>query len=112
MSKSMKNLTVDTVLQIGSTTRQFTAAAILQLRDQGTYKGFSGRGEMVLDVTRSPEGIAFSVGGAPAERLPWVNGLTFRRKDVLLTFRRSANSGPAMDLRFDTGGDHFILKRQ
>ena len=28
-------MTVDTVLQIGSTTKQFTAAAILQLRDQG-----------------------------------------------------------------------------
>ena len=28
-------MTVDTVIQIGSTTKQFTAAAILQLRDQG-----------------------------------------------------------------------------
>ena len=54
----------------------------------GTYKGLSGGGEMVIEVTQSPEGIAFSVGGAPAERLPWVNGLTFRRKDVLLTSAR------------------------
>jgi hypothetical protein len=37
---------------------------------------------------------------------------TFRRGSSLLTFRRSTTRGPATELRFDTGGDHFILKRQ
>ena len=27
-------------------------------------------------------------------------------------FRRSTTRGPATELRFDTGGDHCILKRQ
>ena len=55
---------------------------------------------------------AFSFDGAPAALRPWVENWTFRQDSSLLTFRRSANSGPALELRFDTGGDHFILKRQ
>jgi hypothetical protein len=78
----------------------------------GTYKG-PGRGkEMVVEVTQTPQGIAFSFDGAPAALRPWVENWTFRQDSSLLTFRRSANSGPALELRFDTGGDHFILKRQ
>jgi len=57
-------------------------------------------------------GIAFTFDGAAAGPLPWVEGWTFRRDQSLLTFRRSANSGPATELRFDRGGGHFILKRQ
>ena len=78
-----------------------------------------------VEVTQTPQGIAFSIRGAPAGPLPWVDGWTFRR-GTLLTFRRpstrsgrpepvegrSGNSGPAPELRFDTGGDHLILKRQ
>ena len=67
---------------------------------------------MVVEVTQTPQGVAFSIRGAPASPLPWVEGWTFRRGSTLLTFRRSTNSGPATELRFDTGGDHFILKRQ
>lgn len=78
----------------------------------GTYKG-PGRGAgMVIDVTQTPEGVAFSFDGAAAELLPWVEGWTFRRGGALLMFRRSGSSGPATELRFDTVGDHFILKRQ
>jgi D-alanyl-D-alanine carboxypeptidase len=78
----------------------------------GTYKG-AGRGkEMIIAVTQTPQGIAFSVDGAAVNPLQWVESLTFRRNSTLLTFRRSGNSGPAAELRFDTGGDHFILKRQ
>ena len=78
----------------------------------GTYKG-QGRGkEMVIGVSQAPEGLAVSVDGEPARALQWVEGWTFRLPIPLLTFRRSGNSGPASELRFDTGGDHFILKRQ
>jgi hypothetical protein len=38
--------------------------------------------------------------------------LTFREGGALLTFRRNAGDAPAQELRFDTGGDHFILRRQ
>jgi CubicO group peptidase (beta-lactamase class C family) len=78
----------------------------------GTYRGLGPGGDTVVEVTQTPAGIAFSIRGAPAGPLPWVAGWTFRRNDSLLTFRRSANSGPAAELVFDTGGDHFILKRQ
>jgi CubicO group peptidase (beta-lactamase class C family) len=93
----------------------------------GTYKGLGFGGDMVVEVTQTPQqGIAFSIRGAPAGPLPWVEGWTFRRGSTLLTFRRpstssgrpevvegrSTVSGPATELRFDTGGDHLILKRQ
>jgi CubicO group peptidase (beta-lactamase class C family) len=78
----------------------------------GTYRG-PGRGtEMLIDVTQTPEGIAFSFDGAAAVPLPWVESWTFRRNMTLLTFRRKANTGPATELRVDTAGDHFILERQ
>ena len=85
----------------------------------GTYKG-PGRGkEMVVEVTQTPEGIAFSVVGGPGGALTWVEDWTFRRNFSLLTFRtstgsgrgRGGNSGRATELRLDTSGDHFILKR-
>ena len=78
----------------------------------GKYKGLGHAGDMVGEVTQTPQGIAFSANGAPAAALPWVEGWTFRQNSSLLTFRRSANSGPATELRYDTSGDHFILKRQ
>lgn len=78
----------------------------------GTYKGLGPGGEAVVVVTATPDGLAFSIRGAPAALLPWVEGLTFRRNATLLTFRRTANASPASELRLDTGGDHFILKRQ
>jgi CubicO group peptidase (beta-lactamase class C family) len=78
----------------------------------GSYKGRGGAKDMVIDVTQTPQGIAFSFDGVAAAPLPWVETWTFRRGIELLTFRRSTTSGPATELRFDTGGDHFILKRQ
>jgi hypothetical protein len=67
---------------------------------------------MVIEVTQTPQGIAFTFDGAAAGPLPWVEGWTFRQKSSLLTFRRSTDSGRATELRYDRGGGHFILKRQ
>jgi hypothetical protein len=89
--------------------RPFTGDASLLV---GTYKG-PGRGkEMVVEVTQTPQGIAFTIAGTPAGPLPWVEGWTFRQNQALLTFRRNARGGPATELRYDRGGGHFILKRQ
>jgi CubicO group peptidase (beta-lactamase class C family) len=78
----------------------------------GAYKG-PGRGrDMVIEVTETQQGIAVAFDGAAAVPLPWIENWTFRRNRALLTFHRSGDSGPATELRFDTGGDHFILKRQ
>ena len=97
------------VLPVPPAASPFTGDASLLV---GTYKGLGHGGDMVVEVTQTPQGIALSLRGAPAGPLSWIEGWTFRRNDSLLTFRRSANSGPATELRFDTGGDHFILKRQ
>ena len=65
---------------------------------------------MVVVVTPAPQGVMFSINGQPAETLPWIEGWTFRRRDELLSFRAGTDSTRAAELRFDTGGDHFILK--
>ena len=78
----------------------------------GTYKGLGRGRDMVIDVTETPQGIAFGFDGAAASLLPWVEGWTFRQNTSVLIFRRSGNSGPATELRYDRGGGHFILKRQ
>jgi hypothetical protein len=89
--------------------RPFTGDASLLV---GTYKG-PGRGrEMVIEVTQTPQAIAFTIDGATAGPLPWVEAWTFRQNQALLTFRRSTTSGPATELRYDRGGGYFILKRQ
>ena len=78
----------------------------------GTYSGLRGSSEMVIVVTATPQGLAASIDGAAAIPLTWIEGWTFRTREPHLTFRRGGNSGPASELRFDTGGDHLILKRQ
>lgn len=73
----------------------------------GTYKG-PGRGgkDMTIEITGTPQGLASSMDGTTATPLTWVKDSTFRRGDALLIFRPTAK-----ELRFDTGGGHFILMR-
>ena len=79
----------------------------------GKYKGPSRGRDMVVDVTQTPEGVAFSANGSPARVLPWVEGLTFQGGAALLTFKRAnGNAGPVTELRFDAGSGYYILKRQ
>ena len=65
---------------------------------------------MVVVVTQVPQGVLFSINGQPGETLPWIESWTFRRRDELLSFRVGTTSNRAAELRFDTGGDHFILR--
>ena len=76
----------------------------------GKYKGPAHGGDMVVVVTQVPQGVRFSINGQPPETLPWIESWTFRRRDELLSFRAGTTSNRAAELRFDTGGDHFILK--
>jgi D-alanyl-D-alanine carboxypeptidase len=78
----------------------------------GTYRGRRGSMELVIAVAPSPEGLVASINDRAAVPLTWIEGWTFRTRAPQLTFRRSGNSGPASELRFDTGGDNIILKRQ
>jgi hypothetical protein len=80
----------------------------------GTYKGPSRGRDMVVVVTSTPEGVAFSANGSPARVLPWIDGLTFQGGAALLTFSAiDAATGAPGQLRFDAGGGgYYILKRQ
>ncbi len=78
----------------------------------GTYKGLGHGGEMAVEVRQTPRGLMLSLAGAEADPVTWIAGWSFRRNSSILTFRRGGTNGPATELRFDTGGDHFILKRQ
>jgi CubicO group peptidase (beta-lactamase class C family) len=91
------------------TPKQFTGDAAPLV---GRYKGPSRGREMTVEVTQNPEGVAISVNGAPARPVQWVDALTFRQGNVFLNFRRTGDSGPATELRFDAGGGYYILKRQ
>ncbi|HEX8693612.1 MAG TPA: serine hydrolase domain-containing protein [Longimicrobium sp.] len=78
----------------------------------GRYRGPSRGRDMVVEVTQTPQGIAFSVNGSPARPLPWIEGWTFRRGEAILTFRRGGDGGPATELRYDAGGGYYILRRR
>lgn len=79
----------------------------------GTYRGPSRGRDMTVVVTQTPQGPAIAVNGGPARTIDWTGELGFRQGGVLLTFRRaSGNSGPVSELRYDTGGGHYVLKRQ
>jgi hypothetical protein len=92
------------------TMKQFAGDATPMI---GTYKGPSRGREMVIEVTQTPQGLAASANGSPARPLVWVDGLTFRQGNSFLIFRRTGESGPATELRFDGGpGAYYILKRQ
>ena len=69
---------------------------------------------VVLEVSASPTGLAFTIGGGRPEALPWAGGLTFYANEVVtLTFRRAnGDSGPIVELHRDDPGNHAILKKQ
>ncbi len=79
----------------------------------GTYRGPSRGREMVVEVTNTPEGLAFSVNGSPPRALPYLRDLTWQGGPAVLEFRRAREGGPATELRFDGGGGaYYILTRQ
>jgi CubicO group peptidase (beta-lactamase class C family) len=91
------------------TLAQFTGDATPLI---GRYKGPSRGRDMIVDVTQSPQGIAFSINGSPARPLPLVDGWTFRQGNDLLTFRRKGDGGSATELHYSGGAAYFVLKRQ
>lgn len=76
----------------------------------GKYKAPAHGGEVVVVVAQGGQGLTFSINGQPAEPLPWVEGLTFKQRDELLTFRPGYAAGRAVELHYDMVGDHLILK--
>ena len=77
----------------------------------GKYSGPSRGRVMNVTVTQTSQGMAIAMDSAAARPMQWVNGLTFRMGTTYLTFKRQGETGPAIELRYDTGGGHFVLKR-
>jgi CubicO group peptidase (beta-lactamase class C family) len=79
----------------------------------GKYKGRAASGDLVLDITASPQGLMVSGNGSPPRPLIWLEGSTFRFNAIVLTFHRPGNSGPATAVGFNPGkGVYFIFQRQ
>jgi CubicO group peptidase (beta-lactamase class C family) len=90
--------------------RQFTGDAAPLV---GRYVGRGREGDMVIEVVETAQGLRFSRDGSPPNLIPWVEGLTFRRGPLVLSFRRAnGDSGPVTELRFSMPGAHFILRKQ
>jgi hypothetical protein len=79
----------------------------------GRYVG-QGRGrDMIIEVVQTPQGLGFSRDGSPPRPIPWVEGLTFRQGQMILTFRRAGgDSGPVTELRYGMPGAHLVLRKQ
>lgn len=79
----------------------------------GKYVGPSRGRNMTIEVTQTPQGVAFSPDGAPARVIPWVEGLTFRQGARILMFRRAnGDSGPVSELRLSMPGGLYVLRKQ
>jgi hypothetical protein len=82
----------------------------------GRYRHVMGGNQplVVIEVTQTPAGLAFSRNGSRPEPLPWAGGLTFyAQENVTFTFRRAnGNRGPVTELRRDDAGNHQILRKQ
>lgn len=69
---------------------------------------------IVIDVSASPNGLAFSVNGSRPEPLPWAGDLTFYAQErTTLTFRRAGGgNGAVTELRRDDGGNLMVFRKQ
>lgn len=79
----------------------------------GTYRGPARGRELVVVVTETPEGPAFSINGAPARTFSWAGGLSFRAGGTEFLFRRAnGESGPIVELRVMGSASLSPLRRE
>jgi hypothetical protein len=52
------------------------------------------------------------VNGSEARPISWVEEWTFRAGTTNLVFQRDGENGSASVLRYDTGGGHYVLRRE
>ncbi|MGQ0641870.1 MAG: serine hydrolase domain-containing protein [Gemmatimonadaceae bacterium] len=79
----------------------------------GRYSGRGAEREFTIEVTQGPQGPMVSANGSPPRPLIRLDGWTFRFNNIVLTFHRSGNSGPATEMGFNPAkGLYSIFKRQ
>ena len=77
----------------------------------GTYTGPARGQRMTVRVAREGNSLTISVNEGRAQPISWVEGLTFAAGGQLAIFDRNGN-GQATQVRLDSGGGHYVLKRQ
>lgn len=78
----------------------------------GTYSGPARGRAMSVTVSVSGDGLALAADqGGPAP-LVWLDGWRFTRGGQIVTFERRGATGPATVVRIDSGGGHYVLRRQ
>ena len=79
----------------------------------GAYSGAARGQKLTVRVSASGNGLTLAPEGAerPAP-LAWVEGWTFMLGGQIVTFERNGSNGPAAIVRLDSGGGHYVLRRQ
>ena len=79
----------------------------------GTYAGAARGQTLTVKVALNGNGLTLAPEGAqrPAP-LSWVEGWTFTLGGQIVTFERNGSNGPAAVVRLDSGGGHYVLRRQ
>lgn len=78
----------------------------------GTYAGPARGQELSVRVSATGDGLAATANDGNPAPLQWVEGWEFRLGAQIVTFERSGDAGPATVLRIDSGGGHYVLRRQ
>jgi hypothetical protein len=67
---------------------------------------------MTVKVTATDSGITAAMNDGRPAPLVWIEGWTFQIGGQLVTFQRSGDAGAATVMRIDSGGGHFVLRRE
>jgi len=78
----------------------------------GTYSGPARGRPLTIRVTATDKGLAVTPNDGDATPLAWTDAWTFQLGGQIVTFERSGDTGPATLLRIDSGGGHYVLRRQ
>jgi hypothetical protein len=78
----------------------------------GTYSGPARGQELSVKVTATGDGLAVAANDGRPAPLAWVEGWRFRLGTQIVTFERSGDAGPATLMRIDSGGGHYVLRRE
>jgi len=78
----------------------------------GTYSGPARGRAMTVKVTATDSGITAAMNDGRPAPLVWIEGWTFQIGGQLVTFQRSGDAGAATVMRIDSGGGHFVLRRE
>jgi CubicO group peptidase (beta-lactamase class C family) len=78
----------------------------------GAYTGPARGQPWTVTITATGNDLSMSVNGGTPRPLAWLEGRSFTRGGQLVVFEPVDGSTPAGVLRIDSGGGHYVLRRQ